>query len=183
VLGLLFADIAAWTLSAAVANIAQGEEFIRLLPPAALAALSSAGAIAAVGALIRRRRPDADGEAPRMVGVAALGFFLIAVIAGAIVGPPGANQASQASTVTMNTENMAFSATDMTAPAGEVRVVIDNHDLWWHTFTIDALQVNLRLPSSGKREITFAAEPGVYEYYCAIPGHDALGMRGTLTVQ
>jgi uncharacterized cupredoxin-like copper-binding protein len=32
------------------------------------------------------------------------------------------------------------------------------------------------------RSASFEAKPGTYEFYCRIPGHATLGMRGTLTV-
>lgn len=78
---------------------------------------------------------------------------------------------------------MIFSTTELSANAGQVTVVVDNHDVWWHTFTIDELDVDLRIPSSGKRQVSFTAAPGVYRFYCAIPGHTPLGMVGTLTVR
>jgi len=62
-------------------------------------------------------------------------------------------------------------------------VNVDNRDVWWHTFTIDALHVDVQVPSSGKRNVTFNAAPGTYTFYCAVPGHAALGMKGTLTVK
>ena len=33
------------------------------------------------------------------------------------------------------------------------------------------------------QQVTFTAAPGTYRFYCAIPGHTALGMAGTLTVR
>jgi uncharacterized cupredoxin-like copper-binding protein len=60
---------------------------------------------------------------------------------------------------------------------------VSNSDLFWHTFTVDALGVSVQAPVGGEREITFDAAPGVYAFYCAIPGHALIGMRGTLTVK
>ena len=31
--------------------------------------------------------------------------------------------------------------------------------------------------------LTVTLKPGTYEYYCAIPGHEQAGMKGTLTVK
>jgi plastocyanin len=64
-----------------------------------------------------------------------------------------------------------------------VTVALRNRDLFWHTFTIDALRVDIRAPVGRLRSATFEARPGTYSYYCRIPGHSALGMRGTLTVR
>ena len=61
-------------------------------------------------------------------------------------------------------------------------VVLTNHDLFWHTFTIDELDVDLeapwaapgRRPSTQHREATGST---------AGPGPRAAGMRGTLTIR
>ena len=37
-------------------------------------------------------------------------------------------------------------------------------------------------PVNGEQSVTFSAPPGTYAFYCAIPGHESIGMRGTLTV-
>jgi plastocyanin len=62
-----------------------------------------------------------------------------------------------------------------------VTVVLTNHDLFWHTFTINELHVNLEAPMGGTREVTFTAPPGSYRFYCRVPARAAAGMRGTLT--
>lgn len=184
VLGVLFADTVAWTLSATVANVVQGEELIRLFIPASLAALSLAGLIAALAILVWRRNPESGGQAVRMVALGALAYFVAAMVAGFVAaGSRGQAPAPRQSDLTLRTENMAFSTMELAANRGSVTVFVDNHDVWWHTWTIDALHVDLKIPSSGKRQITFTAAPGTYTYYCAIPGHAALGMRGTLTVR
>jgi uncharacterized cupredoxin-like copper-binding protein len=182
VLGLLFADIAFWTLGATVANVVYGEEFVRLLFPAALAGISAAGLVAAVVVAVWRKNPAAGGEAAWIAGLIAGGLFLLAIGVGFVTA---GNQpaVAPANVIRISTENMAFSTAELVTDNGEMSVIVNNPDLWWHTFTIDALGVDLRLPSGGRRQVTFSAEPGVYEFYCAIPGHDVLGMRGTLVVR
>ena len=185
VLGLLFVDITLWTLTGALSNVAQGEEFFRLLIPASLAAISGAGSVAAVAFLLVRRDAMAGSRAARLVALVALAFFGLVIVAGLLVrwGTRSQAQVAQPSELMLRTENMAFDPTELSTDQGEVTMVVDNQDLWWHTFTIDALGVDLKLPSSGKRQISFQAEPGTYEYYCSIPGHDVLGMRGKLIVR
>jgi len=68
------------------------------------------------------------------------------------------------------------------ASSGQVTVAVRNRDLFWHTFTIDALGVDVRAPVGQLRSATFEARPGTYSFYCRIPGHATLGMRGTVTV-
>jgi uncharacterized cupredoxin-like copper-binding protein len=39
------------------------------------------------------------------------------------------------------------------------------------------------VPVGRLRTATVEARPGSYRFYCRIPGHTSLGMRGTLTVR
>jgi len=181
-LGLLFADTVVWTLSAVVFNVIAGEELGRLLIPASLSTISLAGLIAALAILVWRKKPESGGSLVRIIALAAPAFFVVVMLAGFVIG--NVQPATQGSPdIVLRTENMVFSSTELRANAGQVTIVVDNHDVWWHTFTIDELNVDLRIPSSGKRQVTFTATPGVYRFYCAIPGHTSLGMVGTLTVR
>ncbi len=62
----------------------------------------------------------------------------------------------------------------------EVGIHIGNDDPVRHNLTIDDLDVDEELPSKAFVRFAFEAEPGSYEYYCDIPGHE--DMTGTLTV-
>ena len=181
ILGLLFADTVVWTLSAVIFNVVQGEELSRLLIPASLSAISAAGLIAALALLVWRKDPEAGGQVAWGVALAALVFFAIVLLAGFVVGSAQPALA-QSPDIVVHTENMVFSSSELSASSGQATILVDNHDVWWHTFTIDELNVDLRIPSSGKRQVTFMAAPGTYRFYCAIPGHTALGMVGMLTV-
>ena len=85
--------------------------------------------------------------------------------------------------VAIQAHNAAYSTTSLAAPSGLVTVVLTNHDLFWHTFTIDQLHVDLEAPLGGTREVSFTAPPGTYRFYCRVPAHAAAGMRGTLTIR
>jgi plastocyanin len=76
------------------------------------------------------------------------------------------------------TEGDSFSPARLAAPAGEVSVFVDNGDAARHTFTMDALGVDLEVPAGHNARVTFSAPPGAYEYFCSVPGHE--DMRGTL---
>jgi hypothetical protein len=56
--------------------------------------------------------------------------------------------------VAIESRNAAYSTTSLTAPRGQVTVVLTNHDLFWHTFTIDELHVDLEASMCGTREVT-----------------------------
>jgi len=181
VLGLVFADIAAYTATGTWSNVIRGEELRDILLAGLLAAFSSAGLIAAAAGALQRRNFAARSRAAPLVGLAALALLGLALAAGAFAGGR-ARASGQPSDIVLQTENMAFSATALTAETGTVTVRLANRDLFWHTFTIDELGVDLQVPVGAEQEVAFQAPPGTYEFYCAIPGHALIGMHGTLTV-
>jgi plastocyanin len=79
--------------------------------------------------------------------------------------------------------SIKFNATDYTAPAGIVQ--FDYTGATGHTLAIQdpkfdgfLLTTDAGGPKTGKVELT----PGKYTLYCTVPGHEAQGMKATLTV-
>jgi plastocyanin len=171
----LFVNIQFWMFPAANGNATYRVGLVDLLIPAALVAFSLAGLIGAVGAIIHLRDPAAGRAAAGPTGVlASLGLVWGMTDAKAEVAPQGASE--------VQTVNVAFVPRSFEVPSGKVTVAVRNRDLFWHTFTIDALKVDVRAPVGRLRSVTFEAKPGTYTYYCRIPAHATLGMRGTLRV-
>ena len=77
-------------------------------------------------------------------------------------------------------DSLEFDPPALTATAGEITIEHDAQGSVAHTFVMDALGVSIRLV--GDDEATFELEPGEYTYFCDVPGHQAAGMEGTLTV-
>ena len=181
-LGVLLLDAAVFMLPAAASNAAHRGSVRGVLIPISLAVISLAGVAAAVGSLFRHSKPQKESRAAPIVGQVAVAVLILAIIAGVaaqrsaklIVALPGDLR------VTMR--NTAFEQTSLRATAGPVGVAVSNHDLFWHTFTIDSLHVNVDVPTGGLRRVSFTAAPGTYEFYCRVPGHRAAGMKGTLIV-
>jgi plastocyanin len=182
VLGLVFADIAAYTVTGALSNLLSREALLDLATPAALAVLSLVGLAAAVAVGLTRRDSGAGARAAGWTAGLGVLTFAAVMVVGVAVGAR-APQTPAPSALTLDTVNMAYSATELRAQAGEITLRLSNSDLFWHTFTVDALDVNVQAPVGGEREVRFTAAPGVYEFYCAIPGHALIGMTGTLTVE
>lgn len=182
VVGILSADVAFWTLSGAVNNFLNGEHLSALLLPAYLGLISLASVVAAVGTWRVRRSPDEGAGLAKGLGLILSGTIVIITLV-ALIQEPREVETLQATAVNVVTEGMKFTTTELRSGAGEVTVRLTNEDLWWHTFTIDELGVDLQVPMGAERTITFSAEPGTYRFYCAIPGHDAAGMHGTITMQ
>ena len=173
---VLFLDVTVWMAPAVVSNTSAGEPIGDVLTPLALTAAAATGLLASAARLLEVR--------PTRRGVGALRAFV--ALAGAFAGAlsvfaRGDGVVAQPGDVVISARNVEFSTDDLNAVPGSQAVVVTNHDLFWHTFTIEELDVDVRVPTGGTRRTVFDAPRGVYEYVCAIPGHESR-MRGTLTV-
>jgi plastocyanin len=182
VLAALFVNIEFWMFPAANGNATYRVGVVELLIPASLVAFSLAGFIGAVAAAVQLRDPDAGRGTAWPTGLLAMVFVFSSL--GLVWAMTDAElQTAPAGALVVETTNVAFVPETLQARGGEVTVALRNRDLFWHTFTIDALGIDLRSPVGRVRTATFEARPGRYSFYCAIPGHATLGMRGTLTVR
>ncbi len=179
---LAFANLALWMLPAAIGNAGHREGLVGILLPATLAASSLAGLVAGLVAIARRNNPATSAGAARWAGLATVGAVAVVLVVAAMLGP-GPAQTSGASELVLDLSNTAFHPTTLTAPSGQVTVHLSNHDLFWHTFTIDRPGVNVDVPVGGVRRASFTIPPGTYQFYCRIPGHKQAGMVGTLTIR
>ncbi len=178
---LLFLDVAAWMLPGALSNLANAAGVAALVFPAALGLNSVVGLVAAIAAVLRRAHPTADGTAALSVALTATAAFVVVLGIGVVADAARAQRAPAG--IALESWKAAFSTNAIETQSGQVTLRMTNRDLFWHTFTIDALGVDLRVPVNGEQSVTFTAAPGTYTFYCAIPGHESIGMRGTLTVR
>jgi plastocyanin len=82
--------------------------------------------------------------------------------------------------------SLKFDQGDVTAKAGKVTVTFDNPSSVPHAVEIEGNGVEEEsetVTSSKAPPITVDLKPGTYEYYCPVAGHEAAGMKGTLTVE
>jgi len=181
VLAALFLDIQFWMFPAANGNATYRVGLVDLLIPGSLVAFSLAGLIGSLAAIVHLRDPAAGRGAAAPTGILAV-VFVFASLGLVWAMSDAAAQVVPAGAVELQTVNIAYVPDSLQARAGKVTVAVRNRDLFWHTFTIDALKVDVRAPVGRLQSATFEAKPGTYTYYCRIPGHVTLGMRGTLTV-
>jgi plastocyanin len=181
VLAALFVDIEFWMFPAANGNATYRVGPVDLLVPAALVAFSLAGFVGAVAGLVHLRDPAAGRGAAAPTGVLAV-VFIFASLGLVWAMTDAAPQVAPVGALEVETVNIAFVPDSLRARSGEVQVAVRNRDLFWHTFTIDSLGVDATAPVGRLRSVAFQARPGTYSYYCRIPTHATLGMRGTITV-
>jgi uncharacterized cupredoxin-like copper-binding protein len=79
-----------------------------------------------------------------------------------------------------------------TVPAEEaVKVELTNNGVIEHNFSVtdhgntglQNLNIDVDVQPSAKGEATINAPAGVYYFFCNVPGHEAAGMRGYITVK
>jgi plastocyanin len=181
-LGALFLNTQVWMFPAATAIASHRAGLGNLAIPAVLLVVSAAGLVGVVAALARRR--DRDAGRGSAAGAGALAAVFVLTHLGLVpVMMPAPRQPIPPGAVVVQSRNVAFSPDSLAAPSGRLTVAMRNRDLFWHTFTVRALRVDLKVPVGSVRSVTFDARPGSYRFYCRIPGHAAAGMRGTLTVR
>ena len=177
---LVFADVAIWMVPAAFTNAVDHSSLVSILLPAALGTSAVVGLIAAAGFLIGRGNQGAGCRVAR--GVAAAALAVILVVAG-IAAATASNNTLSGNAIVISATNARYSTSTLTAAHGTITVDFTNNDLFWHTFTVPALGVDIRTPVKGQVQTRFDAPPGSYEFFCAIPGHKQIGMRGTLIIK
>jgi nitrite reductase (NO-forming) len=93
-------------------------------------------------------------------------------------GMPAATGDSAALDVSIS----GFSPSELEVKEGTISLTLKNLDAFAHDFVIDELGVKVPIGASATVKTSFDAKPGVYTFYCSIPGHREAGMEGTLTV-
>lgn len=91
-----------------------------------------------------------------------------------------------AATVTLEgKDDFSFTPKTISATAGQpVTVKLKNAGVLEHTFTIDELNVDMRVAGGKEGTVTFTpAGSRTLAFYCAIAGHREGGMEGKLTAQ
>jgi nitrite reductase (NO-forming) len=88
--------------------------------------------------------------------------------------------------VTIDMTEMKFTPNTFTVKAGEkVTVKLENKGSVLHDFSIDSLNVKQDVQPGKTETVSFTApsSAGDVVFYCNQPGHEAAGMKGTMTVQ
>jgi plastocyanin len=181
VLGVLFLNVQVWMFPAANGNASNRVGLLDMLIPASLVAFSLAGLIGVVGAALHRHGPDAGNGVAGTAGLLAVIFVATSLALVAVMTPARSREVPPGALL-VEARNVRFDPTTLRARGGKVTVAVRNRDLFWHTFTVDQLKLDLKVPVGRLRTATVDAKPGTYRFYCRIPAHAAVGMHGTLVV-
>jgi mono/diheme cytochrome c family protein len=79
---------------------------------------------------------------------------------------------------------LAFTSDKASAPAGPITILMPNKAPIQHNIAVKpGGPTGPVVGSGGTSQIKFTLKPGTYEFYCAVPGHEEGGMKGTLVVK
>jgi plastocyanin len=100
--------------------------------------------------------------------------------------PPGATGHTDLALAADPTGQLKFDKTALEAKVGTVKITLTNASPVPHNVSLRGNGANEHSDniSGGKTaSIEGQLQPGSYEFYCSIPGHEQAGMKGTLTVK
>ena len=100
-------------------------------------------------------------------------------------GPPIAAKGGTLTIPADPTGALSYASDKATAPAGPAKFVMPNKSPIQHNIALKgpATGQGPVVGSGGTSTFTVTLKPGSYEFYCSVPGHEAGGMKGTLTVK
>ena len=156
------------------------ESLADFVPLVAFAVAALVGTIAAIPSFRQRSEPDVVSRPARALAVVA-GAMVVAAAVVAIVAFAGIKSVpARGGDIRVITEDLEFLPADINTDGGNVSVHVTNRDSTRHTFTIDALGVDLNIPPGSTQRDSFAADPGTYRFYCRPHAPD---MEGELIVR
>jgi uncharacterized cupredoxin-like copper-binding protein len=102
---------------------------------------------------------------------------------GGATGTAKANAQNVVDIPTDPTGQLAYKFKSATAKAGKVTVESKNDASVPHNIAIKGGPSGPIVSGGGVSKITATLKSGSYTFYCAVPGHEQAGMKGTLTVR
>lgn len=99
-------------------------------------------------------------------------------------GTPAALTGASAGPITIEGVDIAWNPNEATIPANtDVTVTLPNNGVTLHTFVIEELGIDVEMAPGSTQDIVINAPAGTYDFICDVPGHEELGMVGTLIVE
>lgn len=109
----------------------------------------------------------------------------VAALTVAVLPALGAAQKTVLTISTASGASMKYATTSLKAKAGVVAIVMKNRSILPHNVAIKGHGVNVKgkiVAKGGTSTVTARLKAGTYTFYCTVPGHEAAGMKGTLTI-
>lgn len=130
--------------------------------------------IALIAGIMALRQGATASAAAKTFGIAALAIAVLLIAASAYTTATFKSDEEGSGDSLVSAKDFEFEQDTVEADGPEVVVFFTNPDPSLHTFTIDALDVNLAVPAGKAKRVAFQAQPGTYEFYCT-PHPDMTG--------
>jgi len=150
------------------------------VPTASVASTAAPSASAATAAPAATTAPTTAPTAAPTIAPATSAPTIAAATA------PAASVASGSNGVMVQLKDFMITVDKSTVSAGMVTFNVKNNGPSPHNFNVKINGEEKGVPTLDPgmtATLTLALTPGTYDYRCNIPGHDLLGMKGTLTVK
>jgi plastocyanin len=88
--------------------------------------------------------------------------------------------------ISADPSQLKYNTTSLSAKAGNVTITMSNPSPLSHDVSIKGNGVSQQgniVSKGGTSKVTANLKPGTYTFYCSVDGHEAAGMKGTLTVK
>jgi plastocyanin len=83
--------------------------------------------------------------------------------------------------------NLEYNTKSLSASAGQVTITFTNSSPLQHNVNVESSSGGVvgATPrfQGGSKTLTLSLKPGVYKFFCSVPGHRQAGMEGTITVK
>jgi plastocyanin len=115
----------------------------------------------------------------------ALLALLATALAAVVAIPAGARPATTTLKVSAVAAGLKFNVKTLRAHNGKVKIVFTNKGMIPHNFKVERGTKKLggtKTITKGVTTATLSLKRGTYVFYCSVPGHEAAGMKGKLTV-
>lgn len=101
-------------------------------------------------------------------------------------GPSSTGSASALSLAASPSGALEYNTKSLTAKAGKVTIAFTNASPLEHNVSVETSggQTVGSTPTfkGGSKTLSLNLKPGIYKFFCSVPGHRQAGMEGTLTV-
>ena len=105
------------------------------------------------------------------------------LVAGALPGASSAERAAVVVVVRVDARDFSFALSRRSVPAGtSVRFVVRNRGATLHDFVVRGRRTRVLKPGQRASVTVTFPRKGVYRFFCSVPGHARLGMKGTIGV-
>jgi uncharacterized cupredoxin-like copper-binding protein len=111
-----------------------------------------------------------------------------AVSAGGLVASQAANARPDATKLKLSANasgQLKFNTKTLKGKAGKVTITMSNPSSLPHAIAVEGKGVDKdgkTVRKGGTSTVTLTLKKGKYTFYCPVPGHEAAGMKGTLTI-